>query len=168
MEPMERGACLANYSVHRSLGRQGVARDRDIEATGERPCGDEAEALLGVALPITSMEEQQRRGAGVVRGEEIKAGARRIAIDQIEMIRHAGAKRCAAARPLGEIPVAVRDGGRIVVSGVERLPIHTAVNNHAVPLRYWTWLIARAFFGSPCAPQTEAGGRAEWIACQIR
>src|SRR5215469_1506716 len=144
MEPMQRGACLANNSVHRSRGCQGVARDRDMVSVGEWSLGNEAEALLGVTLPIAAVEEQQGGCAGTLRGEEIKAGARRIAINQIEMIRHAGAKRLAAALPIGEIPVAICDGSGVVISGVERLPIHTAVNNHAVPLRYWTWLIARA------------------------
>jgi hypothetical protein len=36
-----------------------------MEAMGEWSFGDEAEALLGVALPIAAMEEQQRRGTGV-------------------------------------------------------------------------------------------------------
>jgi hypothetical protein len=31
------------------------------------------------------MEEQQRRGAGAIRGEEIEPGARRISIYQVEM-----------------------------------------------------------------------------------
>src|SRR5580693_6589336 len=52
VQPMQRGACLANNAGHGSLGRQGIARDRDIEAMGERSFGDEAEALLCVALPI--------------------------------------------------------------------------------------------------------------------
>ena len=63
---------------------------------GERSFDDEAEVLLGVALPIAAMEEQQRRGTGAVRSEEIELYARRIAIGQIEMIRHAGAQRLAA------------------------------------------------------------------------
>jgi predicted nucleotide-binding protein len=55
--------------------------------------------------------EQQRRGTGAVRREEIESCARRIAIGQIEMIRHAGAERLAAAYPIGEVSVAVRHGG---------------------------------------------------------
>ena len=110
---------------------------------GERSFGDEAEAFLGVALPIAAMEEQQRRGAGVVRGEEIEPCPRRIAIGQIEMIRHAGAERLAAAYPIGEVSVAIGYGGRVVVSGVERLPIHRVVDDHAVPRRYSNWYIAR-------------------------
>jgi hypothetical protein len=80
-----------------------------MEAMGERSFCDEAEALLGVALPIAAMEKQQRRGAGAVRGEEIESCARRIAIGQIEVIRHAGAEHLAAAYPIGEISVAMRN-----------------------------------------------------------
>src|SRR5215469_5065370 len=75
LQPMQRSARLANNAVHRSLRGQGVARDRDIEATGERSFGDKAEALFGIPLPIAAMKEQQRRCAGAVRGEEIEAGA---------------------------------------------------------------------------------------------
>src|SRR5208282_4727616 len=121
VQPPQRGVCLADNAVHRSLRRQGVARDRDMEAMGERSFGDEAEALLGIALPIAAMEEQQRRGAGAVCGEEIESCARRIAIDYIEMVRHARAERLAAAQPIGEVPVAVCYGGGVIISGVERL-----------------------------------------------
>src|ERR1700730_9607872 len=148
VQPTERSARLANNVVHRSLGRQGVARNCDMEAMGERSFGDEAEALLGVALPIAAMEEQQRRGTGAVHGEEIESGPRRIAIGQIEMIGHAGAERLAAADPIGEVSVAVRHGGGIVVSGVERLLIHRAVNDHARPQRYSNWYIAQSLI--PC------------------
>ena len=103
---------------------------------GERSFGDEAEALLGVALPIAAMEEQKRRGTLVIRGEKIESCARRIAIGQIEVIGHAGAERLAAAYPIGEVSVAIGHGGGVVVGGVERLPIHRAVNDHAVPRRY--------------------------------
>jgi hypothetical protein len=48
------------------------------------PLGDEAEALLGVALLITAMEEQQRRRAGTIRGEEIEPCPGRISIYQVE------------------------------------------------------------------------------------
>jgi hypothetical protein len=50
--------------------------------------------------------------------------ARRIAIGQIEMIRHAGAQRSAAVQPIGKVPVAIRHGRGVVVGGVERLTIH--------------------------------------------
>jgi hypothetical protein len=133
VQPTQRRARLADNIVDRSLWRQGVACDRDIEAMGERSFGDEGEALLGVALPITAMEEQQHRGAAAARGEEIESCPRRIAKDQIEMIRHAGAERLAAAQPIGDIPVAICHGGGVVVSGIERLPMHRAVDNHAVP-----------------------------------
>ena len=106
MQPMERCARLADNAVHRRLRRQRVARDRDIQTMGERPFGNEAEAILGVALPIAAMEEQQRRGGGAVRGEEVEPRTRRITIDQIEMIRRARAKRLAAAQPISEISVA--------------------------------------------------------------
>jgi hypothetical protein len=145
---MQRGACLTNNAVHRSFGRQAVARDRHIEAIGERSFGDEAEALLGVALPITAMEEQQSRRPAAICGEEIESCARRIAIGQIEMIGHAGAERLAAADPIGEISVAIGHGGGVVVGGVERLLIHRAVNDHAVPLRYSYWYIAQSLI--PC------------------
>src|SRR5215469_831476 len=140
---MQRGACLPDNPVHPRLRRQGVARDRDIDVTGEWPFGDEAEPILGVALPVTAMEEQQGQGASVVRGEQIEAGARRIAIDQIEMIRHAGAERFATPQPIGEIMVAMYHGGRVVVSGVERLLIHGAINNHSVPRKYSKWYITQ-------------------------
>ena len=58
MKPTQRGARLADNAVHRSLRCQGVAGDCDMEAMGARPFGNEAEALLGVALPIAAMEEQ--------------------------------------------------------------------------------------------------------------
>src|SRR5271155_968655 len=48
------------------------------------------------------------------------------------MVRHARAERLAAAQPIGEVPVAVCYGGGVIISGVERLPIHGAVNDHAV------------------------------------
>src|SRR5215469_18385631 len=105
MKPTHRGAGLPDNAVHRSLWRQGVARDRDMEAMGKRSFGDEAEALLGVALPVTAMEEQQRRRTGAARREEIEFRARRIAIDQVEMVRNAGAERLAAAQPISEILV---------------------------------------------------------------
>jgi hypothetical protein len=60
------------------------------------------------------------------------------------MIRHAGAERLAAAYPIGEVSVAIGHRGGVVVSGVERLPIHRAVNNHAVPRRYSNWYIAQS------------------------
>jgi hypothetical protein len=53
---------------------------------GERSFGDEAEPLLGVALAVTAMEEQQRRGASAIRGEEIEPSAGRIAIDPMDRI----------------------------------------------------------------------------------
>src|SRR6516162_3265700 len=134
----------------------------------ERPFSNKAEALLGVALPVTAMEEQQRRGGGAVRGEEVESRTGRITIDHIEMIRHAGANRFAAAQPIGEVPVAIRHGDRVVVCGVERLPIHRAVNNHGVPCcRYSNWYITQPV-GSLQPPQTEPGWRAAWMACQIR
>src|SRR5208282_2642004 len=111
---------------------------------------------------------QQRCGASAARGEEIEACARRIAIDQIEMIRHAGAERLAAALPIGEVPVAICHGGGVVISGVERRLIHGAVNDHAVPRKYSNWYIAQAFFRYLHAPQAEAGCRAAWMARQIR
>src|SRR6516162_3265940 len=114
----------------------------------ERPFSNKAEALLGVTLPVTAMEEQQRRGGGAVRGEKVESRTRRIAIDQIEMIRHAGANRFAAAQPIGEVPVAIRHGDRVVVCGVERLPIHRAVNNHGMRRRYSNWYIIRLLV--PC------------------
>jgi hypothetical protein len=113
------------------------------------------------------MEEQQRRGAGAVRGKEIEPCPRRIAIGQIEMIRRAGAERLAAAYPIGEVSLAIGHGGGVVVGGVESLPIHRAVNDHAVPRRYSYWYIARPF-GSLHAPQEEAGCRDAWMASQIR
>jgi hypothetical protein len=103
VQPTEHGARLMDNVVHRSLRRQGVARYRDIEAMGERSFGDEAEALLGVALPIAAMEEQQRRRAAAARGKEIESCTPRIAIDQIEMIWDAGVERLAAAQPIGEV-----------------------------------------------------------------
>jgi hypothetical protein len=87
------------HAVHRSLGRQSVTRDRDMKAMGEGSFGGEAEALLGVALPIAAMKKQQRRGAGAVRGEEIEAGAGRIAIDEVGMrVRSASLRRSQSAR----------------------------------------------------------------------
>src|ERR1700746_2134389 len=88
----QRSACLADNAVPPSLGRQWVAGDCNMEAMCERSFGDDAEALLGVALPIAAMEEQQCRGTGAVGGEEIESRARRIAIGQIEGILHAGAE----------------------------------------------------------------------------
>src|SRR5262245_37454677 len=139
MKPTHRSARLADNAVHPSLRRQGVARDRDIEATGEWSFGDEAEALLGVTLPIAAVEEQQGGCAGTLRGEEIESGARRIAIDQIEMVRHVGTERLAAAQPISEILIAIGYGSGIVVSGIERLPIHRAVNIHVVLRQCWNW-----------------------------
>jgi hypothetical protein len=78
-----------------------------MEAMGKRSFGDEAEALLGVALPIAAMEKQQCRGLGATRSKEIEPCPRRTAIGQIEMIRHAGAERLAAAYPIGEVSVAI-------------------------------------------------------------
>src|ERR1700746_3487143 len=139
VKPTQRSARLADNVVHRSLGRQSVARDCDMEAMGERSFCDEAEALLGVALPIAAMEEQQRRGAGAGRGKEIESRARSIAMSQSEMIRQGGAKRLATADPIGEISVAIGHGGGVVVGGVERLPIHRAVKDHDVRRRHQNW-----------------------------
>jgi hypothetical protein len=71
---------------HPSLGRQSVTRDGDMEAMGERPFGDEAGALLGVALPIAAMKEQQRRDTGAFRGEEIAIGHWRAIFSVVSMI----------------------------------------------------------------------------------
>jgi hypothetical protein len=79
------------------------------------------------------MEKQQRRCTGAFRGEEIEAGARRIAVDQIEIIRHARTEHLAAALPIGEVPVAICYGSGVVISGVERLTIHRVVDDHSVP-----------------------------------
>src|ERR1700676_761122 len=51
----------------------------------------------------------------------------------------AGAERLAAVYPIGEVSVAVRHGGGIAVSGIERLPIHRAVDDHIVLRRYSNW-----------------------------
>src|SRR6516164_3057168 len=138
VQPTQRSTRLTNNAVHSSLGRQGVARDSDIKAVGEWSLGNETEALLRVALPIAPMEEQQGRGASAIRGEEIEASTWRIAVDQIEMIRHPGAERLAAAQPVGEVPLAICHSGGVVVSGVERLPIHRAVNDHRGLRSCWT------------------------------
>ena len=79
MKPTQRSPRLADNAVHLNLGRQGVARDRDMETMGKRSFGDEAEALFSIALPITAVEEQRRRRAGAVRREEIEFRAWRIA-----------------------------------------------------------------------------------------
>ena len=75
--------------------------DSDIKAVGEWSLGNETEALFRVALPVAAMEEQQRCGAVTARSDEIKSFARRIAINLIEIIRHAGTERLAAAQPVG-------------------------------------------------------------------
>ena len=101
------------------------------------------------------------------RGEKVESGTLRIAIDQIEMIRLARAERLAAAQPIGQVMVAICNSSGVVIGGVERLPIHRAVNNHDVPRRCSNWYITQPF-GSLQTPQTEAGWRAVWMACQIR
>jgi superfamily I DNA/RNA helicase len=60
---MQRGACLANNSVHRSLGCQGVARDRDMESVGERlyVAMTRAKEHLYLVQPIKFFRTQQHR-----------------------------------------------------------------------------------------------------------
>jgi len=168
VKPIQRSARLANNAVHRSLGRQSVTRDRDMKAMGEGSFGGEAEALLGVALPIAAMKKQQRRGAGAVRGEEIEAGARRIAIDEVEMIRHAGAERLAAAQPIREVSVAFRHGSGIVVRGVERLPIHRTVNDHAMLRQCWNWYRSGLWFPRAAQANSELRHRVDGMPDPLR
>src|SRR5215469_3221365 len=84
------------------------------------------------------------------------------------MVRHACAKRLAPAQPISEVAVTICYGSGIVVRGVERLPIHRAVNIHVVLRQCCNWYIAQALFGSLHAAQATAGCVTEWIACQIR
>src|SRR5215469_350077 len=48
MKPTQRSPRLADNAVHLNLGRQGVARDRNIKAVRKRSLGDKAKPLLGV------------------------------------------------------------------------------------------------------------------------
>jgi len=63
VQPTQRGARLADNAVHRNLGRKGVARDRDIEAVGERSFGDEAEALLWHCVASSQLWKNSSVGA---------------------------------------------------------------------------------------------------------
>jgi len=94
MQPMQHGARLADNAVHSGFRRQGVAGDGNMEAMGERSFCNEAEALLGVALPIATMEEEQCCSAGSL----IRGASHRPDRDAPACARM---PRCGAANPSG-------------------------------------------------------------------
>src|SRR5258705_12911113 len=130
-EPANGGVGLRHDVAQARVRRQGVAGQRDVEARRHRAFRQEAENLLGVALPIAAMEEHEQ---GCIRGaiaENVDPVALARPIAQVERIGMAFAQARAALRPLRDPGGAVGDRGAVVVGRVELRARHAAPHDIA-------------------------------------
>ena len=120
------------------LRSERVARNGDIDAVRARTLRDERKAFLLVALPVAAVDEhEQRRVLGAAR-KVVERGARPRAVAQIEPRWLLGADRGAQVPPALAIILHVGDRAGVVIGGVERRPIHAAVDRghlNAIPPR---------------------------------
>src|SRR3954463_4498812 len=81
---IQRAMNFGDDRIERRLRGQRVANQRDIDAMRHRSRGKQRKNLLGAILPITAVDEQQRRGV-FARLEQIDPIALARTISEIEM-----------------------------------------------------------------------------------
>ena len=126
-QPAGRGMDLGDDAVEALLRREGVADERDVDAPGERPFGDEGEQLLRAVLPVAAVDEHEHR-AVAPRGEVVDAVALVLAVAQVHAFRVLRPQPGAARFPVGDDLRAVLDRGAVVVRGIQRRSVHASVH----------------------------------------
>ena len=118
-QPGDRRPDLGHDLAHAGLGGQRVFDQGDVDVVGEHPLGNEGLRFLLVPLPVTAVEEGQRRPALSPGVEEVQPLARAAAIGQVPGDPGRGVQRQAAPVPVGLDFGKTGCDGAVVVGGVE-------------------------------------------------
>src|SRR5262249_35641253 len=107
----------------------------DIETECKRTFRHATEDFLGIALPITAMNENEERRSTLPATKEVYSVTLARAIAKVEQFSHLGAQVRAASRPLGEFFGAVPDCRAVVIRRIQLRTRHAAPYDFFVHLR---------------------------------
>src|SRR5262249_19232396 len=121
----------------------------NINAVRARPFGDEGEGLLLIALPIAAVNKDEERRVSRPAGEVVKTRPWPRAIGDVELEAACGANSSASLAPACQPVRTVYDCGTVVVGGIERRAIHSAVDG--------------AHANAPSRARAHAPARGDWL-----
>ena len=125
-QPIHRGLDFRNELHQADDGAQCVPDHCHVKAGRQWPGSQTCKHLFAVALPVTTVNEDQKRGMRSPAAEQVDRVARPVSISEIETGGISRAKNCAASRPLRKHRSTLRNSLPIVIGGIQFRPVHSA------------------------------------------
>ena len=131
--PRHRAPDFADDLIHARRRRERVLDQRQVEAGAPHPLAEERVRLLVVHLPVAAVDVDERGRRRRARRKDVEPVARADAVAEVEPRAGRVADCLAALRPIRDVRVPLRlaNGGRVVVRGIERRPVHPAIEHGA-------------------------------------